>query len=283
MRTRNIGLATAALSAPIALAQDGTCGTLDIVDPPQQLLVIPAHERPIGGGFAPMDSWPMVKVPCGGQMITGFRWIAYDSDDESWTGAADFAVWPAATVEQGCANENTAVLVSYDIPNERTPMNYKGIPLWEYTLHVEPFTAPKGEFYFSIRNNVLPYPHGSGVVIGPPATEAYSEGWYEDKWEVYDYDGDGFFEPMTCAIPMTEAYPVLKNIFHEPRTLTMQVMTAGACAADCDANGVLDVLDFVCFQSHWAAQMPDADCNGDGTFDILDFVCFQTAFAAGCG
>jgi hypothetical protein len=282
MRTIRIGLALAALTTPVALAQEGTCGVLDVVEPPELLLAIPGHERPIGGGVLPDESWPMVKVPCGGMMITGFRWIAWDTLDDAWLGAADFAVWPADTVENGCANEDTAVHVEYEIPNERTPVDHMGMSLWEYTLNVEPFAAPEGAFYFSVRNKVLPYPYGSYVVIGRPATGAYSEGWYENKWEAFDYDGDGVLEPMTCAIPMTEAYPLLQELLDEPRTLTMQVLTEGSCAADCDGSGELDVLDFVCFQSEWSAQSPDGDCNGDGVYDILDFVCFQTVFGAGC-
>lgn len=54
------------------------------------------------------------------------------------------------------------------------------------------------------------------------------------------------------------------------------------CIADCDANGSLDILDFVCFQSLFLAGDPAADVNGDGQLNILDFVAFQEAFLAGC-
>jgi len=52
--------------------------------------------------------------------------------------------------------------------------------------------------------------------------------------------------------------------------------------ADCNQDGLLNILDFVCFQALFAAGDPDADCNDDGLFNILDFTCFQQAFAAGC-
>ena len=58
-----------------------------------------------------------------------------------------------------------------------------------------------------------------------------------------------------------------------------------ACYANCDGSTVsplLNVNDFVCFQSRFAAADPYADCDHSGTLNVNDFVCFQSAFAAGC-
>jgi hypothetical protein len=54
------------------------------------------------------------------------------------------------------------------------------------------------------------------------------------------------------------------------------------CPADCDGNGALNVLDFVCFQQAWVAQTPLGDCDGNGLYNVLDFVCFQLLFVDGC-
>lgn len=61
------------------------------------------------------------------------------------------------------------------------------------------------------------------------------------------------------------------------------------CPADCDIStglGVLDVLDFHCFQNAYAAAGPYAcDCDsstGSGVCDVFDFLCFLNAYAAGC-
>lgn len=54
------------------------------------------------------------------------------------------------------------------------------------------------------------------------------------------------------------------------------------CAADCDGNGVLNILDFVCFQNAWLTQEFNGDCDCDGTYSILDFVCYQDLFVSGC-
>ena len=57
------------------------------------------------------------------------------------------------------------------------------------------------------------------------------------------------------------------------------------CYANCDgstAEPVLNVNDFVCFISGFAAADPHADCDHNMSLNVNDFVCFQTAFAAGC-
>jgi Beta-propeller repeat len=61
------------------------------------------------------------------------------------------------------------------------------------------------------------------------------------------------------------------------------------CYPDCDnfsAPGVLDIGDFLCFQTKFRLHEPYA-CNCDvstgvGVCDIFDFLCFQNAFVAGC-
>lgn len=54
------------------------------------------------------------------------------------------------------------------------------------------------------------------------------------------------------------------------------------CVADCDKNGQVNILDFICFQSDFVNMTPCGDCDGNAVFNILDFVCFQSAFQAGC-
>ena len=56
----------------------------------------------------------------------------------------------------------------------------------------------------------------------------------------------------------------------------------GPCYADCDASGVIDFFDFLCYQDSFAAAEPRADCDGSGQLDVFDFLCFQNMFAAGC-
>ena len=58
---------------------------------------------------------------------------------------------------------------------------------------------------------------------------------------------------------------------------------SAACAADVNADGSLDILDFVAFQQLFAGGDMAADCNTDAILNVLDFVCYQALFQAGCG
>jgi len=57
---------------------------------------------------------------------------------------------------------------------------------------------------------------------------------------------------------------------------------ASACDADCNQDGDLNILDFICFQATFQSGDNLADCNDDGVLNILDFTCFQATFAEGC-
>lgn len=60
------------------------------------------------------------------------------------------------------------------------------------------------------------------------------------------------------------------------------------CIANCDgstSSPVLNISDFICFLTRYAAGDPYANCDGSTSPPILnvnDFVCFQAKFAAGC-
>jgi hypothetical protein len=70
--------------------------------------------------------------------------------------------------------------------------------------------------------------------------------------------------------------------------VTLFDAAATVCYANCDGSTtppVLNIADFVCFQSLFAAGDPRANCDGSTAAPILnvaDFVCFQAAFASGC-
>ncbi len=45
---------------------------------------------------------------------------------------------------------------------------------------------------------------------------------------------------------------------------------------------VLNIDDFICFQTHFAIGDSKADCDASGSLNIDDFICFQTFFGLGC-
>ena len=55
-----------------------------------------------------------------------------------------------------------------------------------------------------------------------------------------------------------------------------------ACIPDCDADGDLDVFDYLCFLDRFAARDPRADLEHDGDWDAFDLLAFQGLFARGC-
>jgi hypothetical protein len=62
----------------------------------------------------------------------------------------------------------------------------------------------------------------------------------------------------------------------------------GGCYANCDLSTtppILNVADFGCFLSKFAASDPYANCDGSTTppvLNVADFGCFLSKFAAGC-
>jgi hypothetical protein len=67
-----------------------------------------------------------------------------------------------------------------------------------------------------------------------------------------------------------------------PTELAIVGIGAIRCDADFNADGMLNVLDFVALQLAWQAGDVAADVNGDGVLDVLDFVAFQQLFQGGC-
>jgi len=76
------------------------------------------------------------------------------------------------------------------------------------------------------------------------------------------------------------------GVFGEDRVMadaiSLMATGGGQCPADCNGDGVANILDFVCFQGEWQNQTELGDCDGNGLYNILDFVCFQGVFQQGC-
>ena len=87
-------------------------------------------------------------------------------------------------------------------------------------------------------------------------------------------------------------YWLITSINGDPFNLSTCISIAATlmngCYPNCDgstAAPVLNVNDFICFQSRFAAGDSYANCDGSTIPPVLnvnDFVCFQTRFAAGC-
>jgi hypothetical protein len=88
--------------------------------------------------------------------------------------------------------------------------------------------------------------------------------------------------------PGVNAYQVRCVVSNACGGVDSQAATYSVCYANCDCSNtppVLNVNDFICFQSRFAAGDAYANCDGSTTAPVLnvnDFVCFQGRFAAGC-
>ncbi len=105
---------------------------------------------------------------------------------------------------------------------------------------------------------------------------------YDSNGGDANLDGDRFneFDPTDLPgdAPTDEVYNVL-----------MYLGAVGSaqppCAADCNGDGVADVLDFFSFVVSFNQGNPTQPCpdvNGDGVVDVLDFFGFVVAFNQGC-
>jgi hypothetical protein len=87
------------------------------------------------------------------------------------------------------------------------------------------------------------------------------------------------FSTIATTVPNT----ALRGIAFAPAAVSEPV-----CYANCDGSTsvpFLNVNDFVCFQTRFAAGDSYANCDGSTTPPVLnvnDFICFQGSFAAGC-
>ena len=87
------------------------------------------------------------------------------------------------------------------------------------------------------------------------------------------------------AAPIVDTLDILWN---NGRTTTLQnvdvnqTITIHACPADVNGDTILNILDFVAYQSAFLNQDPTADCDANAVFNILDFVCYQQLFQTGC-
>jgi hypothetical protein len=93
----------------------------------------------------------------------------------------------------------------------------------------------------------------------------------------FDDDGAG---PMPPALYVGGRFNMAGDIWTD--RIARWGSPAGACAADCDDSGGLDLFDFLCFVTAFNAGDPVADCDASGGLDVFDFLCFVNAFNKGC-
>ncbi len=62
----------------------------------------------------------------------------------------------------------------------------------------------------------------------------------------------------------------------------MDLGSIAICRPDYNGDGLLNINDFIAFQTGFALSNPGADYSGDGVLNVSDYIAFQTSFALGC-
>jgi hypothetical protein len=142
--------------------------------------------------------------------------------------------------------------------------------------------------YSLITENTTGHDLAQVLVNGTVVDQApESSGWNTRTVSLAAYAG----QTITLAFRFNTVDAVFNNfrgweIGHVNVAATSVV--CNTCYANCDgstATPVLNVNDFICFQSRFAAGDSYANCDGSTTVPVLnvnDFICFQASFAAGC-
>lgn len=139
----------------------------------------------------------------------------------------------------------------------------------------------------------MEYSEASGEVVlfggqddeafGPPMSDVWA--WDGHAWAEISAQGPErlarkghamTYDPRRDTFVVFGGYIDTFDMFGDTWELSL------SCAPDVNGDGVLNVLDFVAFQTAWLAHEAGADCDQDGAWTVGDFVCFQTAFGAGC-
>jgi len=233
-------------------------------------------------------AWTPLETPVGPAARTGSA-MSYDSDRGRVVffgggGRNDTWEWDGASWTERISNASVPAIrvghsMAYDAARRRTIM-YGGFGVGLPTLTDtwawdgngwNPLggttTQGQGIAYDPARQAV--------VMAGSPLRELGAVNW------------------ATVASPGLQAQTGAAMAYHHPTgrlvLVGQQTFTRGcACYANCDGSvvpPVLNVADFVCFQTKFAAGDLDANCDGSTAPPVLnigDFVCFLARFGAGC-
>lgn len=99
--------------------------------------------------------------------------------------------------------------------------------------------------------------------------------------------GQAMAASLSCVYDITVVAWDANARYADSAPVTFRVMGMDDCSAPCVADlnndGLLNIFDFLAFQSFFSGEDPRADlAEPFGVFNIFDFLAFQTAFGEGC-
>ena len=230
-------------------------------------LAAPATAQVVNGNFetGALPPWVVTPTPQGGTLFQNV--IQYDIDG---AGPRPPSYVLQLMVGQTAPNVGNQGVRVTQLVNLQTQVSYRASVQWSVRALVNAYNANGGIFELILDGQSLA--SGSSGVL-PPLGVAY--GTVSAGFSVQ--------QPGAHEFGVRVTRPALRGeeIFQYVDNLVLSI----ACYANCDESTsapVLNVNDFVCFQTRFAAGDLYADCDLGGTLNVNDFVCFQGAFAAGC-
>lgn len=144
------------------------------------------------------------------------------------------------------------------------------------TLKPLPFEGFKSTQVNGINDGEIAYGYsivGATTVYGIGKIATLWAGIMSTPWDIYNRTVNKGSSPYTSAVAVNNVGQILvetadDKIFYLTRL----------CAADFDANGVVDVNDLVEFEDAYAAGLPSADFNENGIVDPDDWSGFMFAY-----
>jgi len=216
--------------------------------------VIPTNGEPVCGaldfdgvnGFAAqrrddigLESWGLANCEFSDVMaIAGMIWWAIDDSDSDWIGLADYAIWDADTVENGCADDSTVIIEERDIANTREPLlddNGNQVVLfgrnaWIYTVKFSPMTFKPGKYYFAPRT-VLET--GQSFILTRDCN-GDKEAWFQSEFFGFPCAVPSQFFPECVAIaPFGEAVPPEPACIYQVKKVKAKAGVCGEPCAEC--------------------------------------------------
>lgn len=181
-----------------------------------------------------LESWVLAYCDIEGEVqIQGFNWVAVEWKGWNWFGLADFAIWDAGTVENGCADDSNTIASGRDLLSSRN-LAECGFQFCFWRDHVSlpdpPVLAP-GQYYFAVRN--VTEGHQSYIATAP----------CNGRKPIY-FHSDFFDFP--CAVPSMEVFGV-------DYCVAIEVLGAPPFPCENDGCGTLKKLA----------------CRGSPTFNVV--------------
>lgn len=133
----------------------------------------------------------------------------------------------------------------------------------------------------------------SGAVIAAGSVELAARAGFEGN--IPELVKTGFLSDLPFVVEggndefFVSLAPLAQRALIDISTLDLEIQLRSAspdpvntCAADCNADGVVDLFDYLDFVNTFSSQGPGSDFNSDQIVDFFDYLDFVDEFAAGC-